>query len=100
MVALVTEKFQAESIDQYKLEERSIMAKRLISYHDRIAHLLNCMINDTLSKPEYVKQLRNEIYEFTSDVNFKKSKTMGDILKHALDFVKRNYEDVNMKNFY
>jgi hypothetical protein len=58
------------------------------------------MINDTLSKPEYVKQLRNEIYEFTSDVNFKKSKTMGDILKHALDFVKRNYEDVNMKNFY
>ncbi|MFL0353821.1 hypothetical protein [Xanthomarina sp. GH4-25] len=100
MVKLVTEKFQAESIDQYKLEERSIMAKRLISYHDRIEQLIACMIGDTLSKPEYVKMLREGIYEFTSDINFKKSKTMGDILKYALDFVKRNYEDVNMKNFY
>jgi hypothetical protein len=100
MVEMVSEKFQAESIDQYKLEERSIMAKRLISYHDRIEHLLDCMIADTISKPENIRQLRNDIYEFTSDINFKKSKTMGDILKYALDFVKRNYEDVNMRNFY
>ncbi|WP_109683004.1 hypothetical protein [Xanthomarina spongicola] len=100
MVELVSEKFQAESIDQYKLEERSIMAKRLISYHDRIEHLIDCMRADIISKPENIKQLRNNIYEFTSDINFKKSKTMGDILKYALDFVKRNYEDVNMRNFY
>ncbi|MCX7549968.1 hypothetical protein [Xanthomarina sp. F2636L] len=100
MVELVSEKFQPESIDQYKLEERSIMAKRLISYHDRIDHLITCMIDDTISKPENVKQLREEIFEFASDINFKKCNTMGDILKYALDFVKRNYEDVNMKNFY
>ena len=36
MVKLVQEKFQKESIDQYKMEERSIIAKRLISYQDRI----------------------------------------------------------------
>lgn len=100
MVKLVAERFQAESIDQYKLEERSIMAKRLLSYHDRIEHLIACMLDDTLSKPENVEQLKNEIYEFASDINFKKSKNMGDILKYALDFVKRNYEDVNMRNFY
>ena len=34
MVELVQEKFQKESVDQYKIEERSIVAKRLISYHD------------------------------------------------------------------
>jgi len=100
MVKLVTEKFQAESIDQYKLEERSIMAKRLISYQDRIHHLIGCMVEDVISKPENVKQLRSEIFEFASDINFKTCETMGDILKYALDFVKRNYEDVNMRNFY
>ncbi|GGG57374.1 hypothetical protein [Bizionia arctica] len=100
MVELVTEKIRSESIDQYKLEERSIIAKRLISYHDRIEHLIVCMIDDTISKPEYVKQLRDDIFEFASDINFKKCNTMGGILKYALDFVKRNYEDVNMKNFY
>ncbi|MCX7547118.1 hypothetical protein OS188_04035 [Xanthomarina sp. F1114] len=100
MVELVTQKFQAESIDQYKLEERSIMAKRLISYNDRIEQLIACMLDDTISTPENVKQLRGEIFEFASDINFKNCKTMGDILKYALDFVKRNYEDVNMKNFY
>jgi len=100
MVKLVTEKFQTESIDQYKLEERSIMAKRLISYNDRIEHLIACMLEDTISTPENVKQLQAEIFEFASDINFKKCKSMGDILKYALDFVKRNYEDVNMRNFY
>jgi len=28
-----------------------------------------------------------------------KSKNMGDILKNALDYVKRNYQDVSTHNF-
>ncbi len=99
MVELVQEKFQKESVDQYKIEERSIVAKRLISYHDRIEELLNCMANDSISKPEHIKDLKLKIYEYTQDLKFKKSKNMGEIVKHALDFVKRNYQDVNMKNF-
>jgi hypothetical protein len=98
MVELVQEKFQRESVDQYKLEERSIVAKRLISYHDRIAELLDCMVHDSISKPENILALKTTIFEYTQDVKFKRSKNMGEIVKNALAFVKRNYENVNTKN--
>jgi hypothetical protein len=43
--------------------------------------------------------LKSTIYDYTLDVKFKRSNNMGEILKNALDFVKRNYEDVNAKDF-
>lgn len=99
LVELVAEKFKKESIDQYKIEERSIVAKRMISYNDRIAELLDCMITDTISQPEHIKLLKFKIYDYTLDLKFKQSKNMGEIVKFALEFVKRNYEDVNTKDF-
>ena len=93
MVQMVADKFQKESIDQYKLEERSIIAKRLISYGKRIEKLLDCMIMDDISTQENVDQLKSRIYEYTNDMKFRHSKNMGEILKYALDFVKRNYEN-------
>lgn len=99
MVQLVQNKFQKESVDQYKLEERSIVARRLISYHDRINELLDCMLNDSISKEENISQLKMKIFEYTQDKVFKKSKNMGEVLKNALEYVKRNYETVNPKGF-
>lgn len=99
MVKMVSERFQKESIDQYKIEERSIVAKRMISYHDRIEELTDCMVDDTISTKDNIDLLKAKIYEYTSDLKFMKSKSMGDILKNALDFVKRNYQDVSTHNF-
>lgn len=99
MVKMVSERFQKESIDQYKIEERSIVAKRMISYHDRIGELLDCMVDDTISKKEHIDLLKSKIYEYTNDMKFMKSKNMGEILKNALDYVKRNYQDVSTHNF-
>jgi len=98
MVQLVQQKFTKESIDQYKQEERSIIAKRLISYQDRIASLLNCMTHDSISRPENITALKIKIFEYTQDIKFKKCKNMGEIVKNALAFVKRNYENVNPKD--
>jgi len=100
MVELVREKIQKESIDQYKIEERSIVARRMISYNDRITELLKCMEDDTISIPKYIDQLKEEIYQYTFDMEFRKSKNMGEVVKNALDFVKRNYQDINMKNLF
>ena len=47
--------------------------------------------------PAHVDQLKSEIYDLTLDMQFKKSETMGEVLALALDFVKRNYQDVSMK---
>jgi len=95
MVDLVSEKFEKMSINQYKLEERSIIAKRLMSYKNRVERLIKSMIADTLSTPEHEAMLKTKIFEYTNDPKFLKSKNMGEILKNALDFVKRNYETEN-----
>ncbi len=97
MVALVGEKLQEKSINQYKLEERSIVAKRILSSLDRIKNLVDCMKKDSISTDKNISLLKNQIYEFTHDMTFKRSQNMGEILEAALGFVKRNYEDVSMR---
>lgn len=97
MVELVKERIQKESVDQYKIEERSIVAKRMLSYKNRLRRVLDCMDNDKISSDEHIELLKTQIFNYTHDVNFKKSKNMGEVLKYALDFVKRNYEGVGLK---
>tara|TARA_B100000809_G_scaffold182960_1_gene180723 strand:- start:76 stop:1137 length:1062 start_codon:yes stop_codon:yes gene_type:complete len=99
MVELVREKIQNESVDQYKIEERSIIVRRMRSFQDRIGELLNCMEEDTLSNDDNIELLKEQIYEYTLDLEFRKSKNMGGVLRNALGFVKRNYDDINMANF-
>ena len=97
MVSLVQDKLQTDSVDQYKIEERSICAKRIISSGDRINQLVEICKDDDISLAENIETLGKQIYELTLDVKFKRSKNMGEILELALDFVKRNYQDVSMK---
>ena len=95
LVQLTARVLKDASIEQYKREERSLLAKRATSEKDRLEELLVCMKNDTLSPPEKMKQLRKGLLELTGDINFKKSKNMGEILESALDFIVRNYETEN-----
>ncbi|UII75191.1 hypothetical protein LV716_13095 [Flagellimonas sp. HMM57] len=97
MVELVTSRLQEYSVDQYKIEERSIVAKRIISSGNRIRRLINCIKIDDISLPENVGRLKEELHNYTMDVSFKKCETMGQIVSTALDFVRRNYEDVSMR---
>ncbi len=97
MVELVRAKLQKTSVDQYKIEERSIVAKRIISSEDRIEELVDICREDNISLDENILMLRDQIYDLTLDKKFKKCKTMGEVLTLGLDFVKRNYEDVSMK---
>ncbi len=97
MVSLVGEKLQDSSIEQYKIEERSIVAKRILSSENRINQLVNAMKHDIISTEKNITLLKNQIFDFTLDVNFKKSNNMGEIIETALEFVKRNYQDENLK---
>lgn len=97
MVQLVGDKLKENSIKQYKLEERSIVAKRFLSYDDQIEELIQCMKDDNISTDENVELLKNQVFDFTKDITFKKSENMGAILENALNFVKRNYMDVSMR---
>jgi len=95
MVKMVQGKIQEESIEQYKIEERSIVAKRIISYRNRLNALLKCMKSDQISNKKNVNNLKEEIYNYSHDKNFRKCASMGEIVKVILDFVKRNYENMS-----
>ncbi len=94
-VELTSSILQKASVEQYKLEERSLLAKRASSEEDRLKDLLKCMKNDSISTPEKVEELKKGLYQLTADINFKKSNNMGEILESALDFIIRNYKNVN-----
>lgn len=95
MVEMVSETIQQESLDQYVLEERSAIAKRLLSFHNRMNAMLECMVDDSISNGKNIELLKTQLHDYTHDVNFKKSKNMGEILRSALDFVRRNYETIH-----
>ena len=94
-VKMVENNLGKESVDQYKKEERSALAKRLKSSHNRIRRLLKCMKNDQISTPENIENLKKELVDYTHDKNFKECKTMGEIIQVVFDFVVRNYESAN-----
>ena len=92
---LVQTKLNQNAIEQYQNEERSILVKRLIESETRLNNLLTAMKSIKLAPNEHVNQLREEVYEFTLDMDFKKASTMREIVEVALNFMKRNfkYED-------
>lgn len=94
-VDMVHENLQEQSINQYKIEERSAISKRILRVHRRVLQLLECMSKDTISTPEKVDQLRRDLLNYTKDVKFKKCNSMGELLGVAFEFVVRNYENEN-----
>jgi hypothetical protein len=94
MVRNVTERLKEQSIEQYKKEERALIAKRLLNSQRRFKLLLKCMKAEKISSPQKIKLLKRELQQITGDVKFKHARNMGGILAVALDFVKRNYQDL------
>ena len=73
-----------ESIAQYQTEERTLIATRLVSSRYRVKDLLDIMHDDKISKPEKMKQLREELAAYFHQPAFLRSKTMGQIVKTQL----------------
>ena len=92
---LVRTKLTHDSINQYKIEERSIVARRIISSGNRLNKLVKTMQLELLTLTENLERLRNEIYKFTNDKAFLQSKTMGDIMKASFEYVRKHYEEVD-----
>jgi hypothetical protein len=96
MVQLVKNKLQESSINQYKNEERSVLAKRIHSAENRIKRLLKIMGDDTLSTSSHLEQLKMELYRYTNDMNFKKAKSMGNIMNASFLYITRNFKNMTM----
>ena len=95
---LIKEKLNKHSVDQYKTEERSIIAKRILSSESRVKKIIKCMMNDNISTQKKIDLLSKQIYSLTRDESFKKPSNMGGILKASFDYILKNYENRGMLN--
>ena len=97
---MVSKKLDNNSIQQYKVEERSFMAKRMIAAPRRATRLIKCMKQDSISFPDNIQLLKKHLIKYVGDVKFKDCENMGEILETILDFVKRNYLDISNKELF
>lgn len=98
MIKLIKDKLQEKSIEQYKKEERAVLAKRIISTGMRIQKLIRVMEKDTIAPESNLQQLKMELFEYTKDLNFKNAQSMGHVITAAFEFVTRNYKNMNPFN--
>ena len=73
-----------ESVEQYTKEERSFMIRRIHADKKKLAELLSSMKQHTLSKPEYITALRDEIYRKEKIKTLSKAQNMGEIVEALL----------------
>ncbi|MDB4024898.1 hypothetical protein N9464_06720, partial [Flavobacteriaceae bacterium] len=93
---LVKDRLDSSSVNQYKTEERSIIAKRILSSESRTKKILKCMSSDNISSKENILLLSNQIFKLTKDVHFNNTKNMGEIIRASFNYVLRNYENHEM----
>lgn len=97
MVDLVYEKLKPNSIEQYRKEVRSVIAKRVLSSNRRFHDLMKILKTDPISTPEKVAELKRGLEKLTYNSQFKKCESMGDILETGINFVIRNYQHSHIK---
>ncbi|MGB0390430.1 MAG: hypothetical protein ACPGRC_05585 [Salibacteraceae bacterium] len=83
-VSLSLKHISKESIDQYRLEERSLMAKRLMLSLFQYKKLIRVMIDDELSSEEKVKELALGLNEYHSTNEFSQCIKMGELVQRNI----------------
>lgn len=76
-----------ESVRQYEIEERSLIAGRLRVEKVRINDLMRCMRQDLISPTHNVDQLRHALSRHYRNTDFLHCQTMGDLVWKSLELV-------------
>lgn len=84
LVETVMKSLNKDSIEQYQTEERTLMAFRVASTRHRLMQLLNIMSKDSISTPEKITQLKNDLGAYFHNNSFYKCTSMGQVVKRQL----------------
>jgi hypothetical protein len=87
LVKLVQEKLTPDSVQQYQVEEQTLIARRSKSSHIRLDELLKIMARDTISQVDKVEQLKQELSEHYNDKGFLQQNNMGELVRYSLDIL-------------
>lgn len=85
-VGLTMKFLNSDSIEQYRAEERTLIAYRIAASRYRVMDLLKIMAKDTLSTEEKKQQLKEELGQHFQTTIFERCKTMGEVVKTTLRF--------------
>jgi hypothetical protein len=91
IVELCIKLLTPESVYQYQVEERTLIAKRINAAKFMLKELLDTMSGDNISTPEKINQLRNELcYHYQTEA-YRKCADMGAIIKMSLkEMIRKN----------
>jgi hypothetical protein len=84
LVELTLKYLNKDSIEQYRAEERTLIAFRVAASRYRIIDLLNIMSSDVISPEEKRNQLKEQLAEHFQNHLFLRCRSMGDIVKQTL----------------
>lgn len=91
IVQLCIKHMNRETVHQYQLEERTLIAKRIKAARYMLKDLIDIMVRDGLSMPEKVSHLKMQMAEHYNNKAFLRCQTMGEIVKTSLkEMLKRN----------
>ena len=91
LVELCTELLTSQTFKQYQQEERALMGRRLRSGRYRIKDLVDCLTKNTISSPEKISQLQQELAKHHENAKFLKCNNMGEILRlHLKQLLKKH----------
>jgi hypothetical protein len=95
IVSLCIQLMTPETVHQYQVEERTLMARRIGSAKHMTRELLETMRKDKISVPEKVIQLREELSDHYKSGIFLKCQSMGDLVKTSLkEMLRRNKQHI------
>lgn len=91
IVELCIKLLTPESVYQYQVEERTLIAKRINAAKFMLKELLDTMSGDNISTPEKINQLRNELCYHHQTEAYRKCADMGAIIKMSLkEMIRKN----------
>lgn len=85
LVELCLNNLNKSSIQQYREEEKTMIAYRLLHSRERLEELVESMKKDQISTPDKTEQLATELRNSSGNTGFSDCKNMGDVLKKQLE---------------
>lgn len=80
IIFLGIQHMSSETVKQYQMEERSLIANRVKMSFSRVNHLFRVMKKDVISTPEKVKQLAKDLSQHHKNDIFLSCTSMGEIV--------------------
>ncbi len=84
IIQLGMKNLTSESVQQYRMEERTLIKKRMRSSDFRLEALLCCMERDDLAPAQNVRQLGAELAEHHGSADFLAADSMGALVRASL----------------